>query len=98
MSQFKQVVEADQRLTILRVLNEDAAYSHNEFVLQESLALCGHKISKDKLKTELHWLQEQSLITLSDGGVLVAKLTERGADVATGCAEQPGVKRPRPGG
>jgi DNA-binding GntR family transcriptional regulator len=94
---FSELMDADQRLVILRMLAEDGDYSHNEFVLQDALALMGHHISRDKLRTHLAWLEEQGLVRIEDvSGVKVAKLTARGADTAAGRAVVPGVKRPGP--
>jgi hypothetical protein len=43
--------------------------------------------SRDQIKSELRWLEEQGLVTVEDiETVLVARLTERGADVAAGRA------------
>ena len=97
MGEFAKLVQADMRLVVLRVLAEDADYSHNEYVLREALRVCGHSVSQDRLHTELAWLGEQGLIALTDTvGVKVAKLTARGLDVARGAAVVPGVKRPEP--
>lgn len=96
---YSDLVSADLRLCILRVLHEDVDYAHNEAVLQSALALIGHNISADRLRTELRWLEEQLLITIVDvaNTVWVAKLTNRGEDAALGRARAPGVARPRPG-
>lgn len=95
---YNDIVDADQRLVLLRVLAEDGDYSHNEYVLQEALREMGHNISNDKLRTELSWLKEQRLITIdSRMTVWIAALTVRGDDVAQGRVIVPGVKRPRPG-
>ena len=94
---FKDIVTADMRLVILRVLEQDADYSHNEYVLQRALEQLGHSVSTDRLRTELRWLEEQGLIAINTGGVFVAQLTTRGADVAMGRARIDGVARPRPG-
>jgi len=94
---FADLVASDIRLVVLRLLAEDAGYSLNEFVLVEALAMFGHKVSRDRLRTELSWLAEQGLIQVQDvAGVKVAKLTARGADVACGAATCPGGKRPGP--
>jgi ribosomal protein L12E/L44/L45/RPP1/RPP2 len=94
---FKDLLKEDSRLVILRSLNEDAGFDLNESVLQSVLAALGHNMSRDKIRTELAWLQEQGLISLHTVvGVQVATLSARGADVATGAATVPGVKRPRP--
>jgi len=94
---FADVVMADIRLVILKALAEDQGYSMNESVLQEILGMFGHTCSRDRVKTELRWLEEQGLITLNEVvGTLVAKVTGRGVDVSTGAARVDGVKRPRP--
>lgn len=93
---YRQFAAADQRMVVLQALEEDPGYSHNEGVLRSVLGTFGHQVSRDGLRTELAWLAEQGLITLSDaGGVQVAKLTSRGEDVAQGHARVPGVARPR---
>lgn len=98
MSTYAALIREDIRLSILRALNEDADYSHNESILKGVLGAVGHKISSDRLRTELGWLAEQNLITTEDvAGLTVARLTDRGQDAATGAAVVPGVKRPGPG-
>ncbi|MCJ8285117.1 ArsR family transcriptional regulator [Halomonas sp.] len=93
---YRQFAAADQRMVVLQALEEDPGYSHNEGVLRSVLGTFGHQVSRDSLRTELAWLAEQGLITLSDaGGVQVARLTARGQDVAQGHARVPGVARPR---
>ncbi|SHH33608.1 hypothetical protein [Desulfofustis glycolicus] len=94
---FAKLVQEDLRLVVLRVLAEDADYSHNEHVLRAALGAVGHNISLDRLRTELAWLAEQGLIAIDDSiGVQVARLTTRGLDVAGGATVVPGVKRPVP--
>lgn len=96
---YADMITADIRLVILRALEEDAGYDLNESVLHSVLTALGHTVSRDRVRVELAWLAEQGLVTLTDVvGVQVALLTERGADVATGRAVVPGVKRPRPRG
>ncbi|WP_153448466.1 VpaChn25_0724 family phage protein [Vibrio algicola] len=92
-----EVLQQDRRLVMLRVLNESPAYTANESILDSSLDAYGHRISRDLVLSEMHWLQEQGLITCKDmSGTLVATITQRGSDVAEGQATHPGVKRPRP--
>lgn len=95
MSQFSDFLRQDQRLVMLRLLAELPGYTSNSSVLVQLLEQFGHVMTRDQVKTELAWLAEQGLVTTDDAGsVLMAKLTERGADVAAGRARQPGVKRP----
>ncbi len=97
MGNFFEFVTADRRLTILKTLQEDPGYSQNIYVLQTCLAALGHETSLDLLKTDLAWLKEQGLVRLDlVAGVMVAKLTTRGDDVASGRTVVPGVKRPSP--
>ncbi len=86
----------DRRLVILRVLHELPAYRTNSFILSTMLSTWGHEPSSDQVKTDLTWLQEQGFLELDIvESVYIAKLTTRGADVATGRAVVPGVMRPR---
>lgn len=94
---FKELVQADQRLVILRSLREMAGYSANESILDSCLETYGHNISRDAVRTHMRWLEEQGLLHIEVvGGTLVARLTGRGEDVATGQAVVDGVKKPRP--
>ncbi|WP_298438022.1 ArsR family transcriptional regulator [Geobacter sp.] len=96
---FRELVIADIRLVILRALEQDLGYSHNESILHSVLEKFGHKCSRDQVRTELAWLQEQGLVTLETvADIFVATITQRGADVATGRTVVPGVKRPNPRG
>ena len=71
------------------------SHTQQRSVLTMALQSYGHAATRDVVRTELHWLQEQGLVTVNDiGPVLVATVTERGQDVASGRAIQPGVKRP----
>ena len=95
---FENLRTADMRLVILRSIADDG-YSLNESILQDVLKAYGHSVSRDRVKTEIRWLEEQALVAVDDiSGTLVAKLTRRGADVAEGTARVDGVKRPRPEG
>ncbi len=93
------LLSSDRRLVVLRIL-EQTGGSLNESVLQTALEEFGHRVSRDVVRTELAWLDEQGLVTSETvgGRIIVVTLTERGADVATGRAKHPGVKRPSPGG
>lgn len=99
MTAFMQLLTEDVRLVVLRLLNEGTGYALNDSILRAALAGYGHNVSRDKVRTELRWLEEQGLLTLETvGSVLVATLSLRGADVATGAARVDGVKRPGPRG
>lgn len=99
MSFIADILIPDIRLVILKALEQDLGYSHNESIIHAILDKFGHKCSRDMVRTQLAWLAEQSLIVLEDvAGIYVATITQRGADAATGAATVPGVKRPGPRG
>ena len=93
----KDIFTKDQRLVILRSLVE-AGYDANESILDDCLALYGHKISRDLVRTHLNWLEEQGLVKIErlSNGFMIASITQRGVDVANGEAVVDGVKRPAP--
>jgi repressor of nif and glnA expression len=94
-STFDDLLAKDRRLVILRAL-VDQNYSLNDSILQTVLEEFGHAVSRDVVRSELAWLEEQGFVTLkvTGGRITVATLTERGGDVATGRAKVPGVRRP----
>lgn len=97
MNAYADILAADMRIVILRALEEDSGYSLNDSVLQSVLAAFGHRVSRDRVKTELDWLAEQGFVTLENiSTVTVATITRRGADVACGRVITAGVKRPGP--
>lgn len=92
---FSEYLRRDIRLVLLRVLAEMPAYRANSSVLTMALERFGHVTTRDQVKTELRWLEEQGLLVVEDiGAVLVATMTERGGDIARGRAQVPGVARP----
>jgi DNA-binding GntR family transcriptional regulator len=94
---FAKLEEAHRRRIVLDALRQDADYSINESLLRGVLRQFGFSVSRDLMRTDLAWLVEQGLITSSEtGGVLVARITNRGDDVASGCIIVPGVARPEP--
>lgn len=95
---YQEIIEADRRLVILKLLQDSAGYACNEHLLGALLGNFGHLIPSDRLRTDLAWLSEQGLIRVNDvGGVQIAIANQRGLDVAQGLATVPGVKRPAPG-
>lgn len=98
MSGFADYLTEDRRLVILRLLSETPGYSSNESILDAGLEAMGHAVSRDQVRTDLAWLAEQDLVSVETvRGVMVARITQRGADVAKGQAVVPGVKKPSPG-
>lgn len=83
-----------QRRDILDILALQNDYAQNQLVVKDCLKMIGHTVSSDKVVTEFHWLKEQGLIEINNvGDFHVAKLTERGLDVAEGASAVPGIAR-----
>jgi len=95
MKTFADRLLEDRRLVLLRILSEQNATRANSSVLTAALDHFGHAVSRDWIRTQLRWLEEQGLLRIEDiGPVLVATLTERGADIAQGRGLVDGISRP----
>lgn len=98
MSDFSAMVLADRRLVILRVLQQSAGYAANEHLLRSMASSLGHQVGADRLRADLSDLAEMGLVGADTvAGVVIATLTQKGADVVSGAVSVPGVKRPLPG-
>ena len=94
---FSEFIREEQRLVLLRLLHEMPRYQSNSSLLTSGMEGFGVAMTRDQVCTELNWLKEQGCLELQEAGsVLVATLTNRGADAATGMAKIHGVKRPSP--
>ena len=96
MKPYKNSVIEDLRLAILQTIDE-AGGETNSRIIGSELPGVGHRVSADRLCTEIAWLAEQGAMTLAEAGsMFVVTLTERGADLAAGRATIPGIRRPAP--
>jgi len=88
------------RLTILLILTEAPGYQANDSIIHTAAEGMGLPATRDRIRTELVWLEEQGLLSTRSPaeGVKVACISERGMDVAMGMASCPGVQRPSPKG
>ena len=95
---YSETVSADRRLLILQVLRSAYAYTAPLVLMRKFMSSAARPVSADLLATDLAWLGEQGLIDCkTTEGELIATLTTRGSDVASGLAIIPGVRRPEPG-
>lgn len=93
---LENVQNEHQRLSILLALNVMPGLETNDSLLKCACAEYGHNMPNDRIKTHIHWLNEQGLVSFEEkAGYLLVKLTSRGQDVAEGTARVPGVKTPR---
>lgn len=87
------------RLAVLRTLVECPTSSANDSILATAMGELGLPVTRDQLRGQLGWLEEQGLLRLGrpNDTLLVATLRERGAEVALGRAQVDGVQRPSVG-
>lgn len=98
MKHFAEFQEHDRRLVLLSALSAAAQYRANALLLRRYCEAVGHVVGIERVQADLAWLFDSGLVTLGgEGGTLVATLTERGLDVASGRTVVPGVARPQPG-
>lgn len=97
---FTDRLREDRRLVLLRLLSEQPGYRANSSNLHAGLYALGIAATRDDVTTDLHWLQEQSLVRLESlpevPDLSIATITTRGDDVVKGVAIVPGVRRPGP--
>jgi hypothetical protein len=86
------------RLQILIILFLSAGYEANQEVLIRELKKRGVILTRDQLKIELAWLDEQAdvIVDRDVGGVHVALLNGDGLEHVEGSRVVPGIRRPRP--
>lgn len=100
MSEFADVYGEHIRLSVLRLLDAQPAYCANDSVLTMSVQQLGLSCTRAQMRDHLSWLADVRTVTLLKpaDGVIVATLTERGADIAHGRTSTPGIARPSPKG
>jgi len=81
---FENHLNQEMRLVLLRLLNEMPSYRGNSSTLHSGLSHWGFSLSRDQVRTQLHWLKDNGhiLIELDNPDVMVVKLIESGQDVA----------------
>ncbi|HEX7821057.1 MAG TPA: hypothetical protein VF463_10610 [Sphingobium sp.] len=98
MSDFKDVYAEHIRLSVLRLLDSQSGYCANDSVMTIGVQQLGLSCTRAQMREHLHWLEEVRMVTLlkPSDGLIVATLSERGADVANGRATTAGIARPSP--
>ncbi len=92
---FGEFESRDRRLALLQALEQASQRRANHLLLHRFVEALGHSVSIDVLVGDLTWLDETGLVkTVWTDKVMIATLTQRGADVATDRAQHPGVSRP----
>lgn len=95
---MKDIFGPNQRIIMLQGMENDNDYSLSNEMLQRLLVAYGHGVGVSQVNEQIQWLKEQNLVTTEDlgNGIIVAKLTRLGLDVAKGHACVEGVDRPIP--
>ena len=95
MTPFQQHLAEDRRLCILRMLEEGGGMA-NDSVLYHGLEQLGHRThTRDTVRDDIRFLKDAGLVVDEWlGTILIAKITKRGVDVATGRIQVEGVKKP----
>lgn len=95
---YRDHVERDARLIILRMLAQETSWMLNEVLLQRGLETFGHNHSRDFVKTQLRAMADLNAVTLREAGtVLVATITPAGLDHVERRGLIEGIARPSPG-
>jgi hypothetical protein len=95
----RQVVDADRRLVILRLLVEYRGALNSSTLLEGVRAWDHRYVDRPMLLDDLHWLEFRDLVTLDDLGsnVLDAAITPKGERAAGGNEWVEDVARPDKG-
>jgi hypothetical protein len=92
---YQEKVAQDRRLLILQALDNAAGYTAASRLLLSFLESMGNLANSDQVEGELAWLQEQGMIEVQPGPAgSIATLKPRGADIVSGRARHPGIRRP----
>ncbi|RZF83721.1 hypothetical protein EXT46_05355 [Pseudoalteromonas sp. CO325X] len=97
---LNKVMAEHQRISILISLKESPDYGANTSMLADVLQSYGLGCSRDQLKTQLNWLEQNGYVIIErlSENTWVVKVTHAGIDVAEGRSIVPGIKRPAPRG
>ena len=91
---FSTKVTERRRLDILLLLAQSPEYETSQMMLYQALPVAA---SADAISSDMAWLEEQGLVTLHNvSAITLARITQRGLDVAQGRSRCPGVAKPLP--
>lgn len=97
MNSYRDVMNEDARLVILKALADERDYALNETILDAILDKFGYRESRDWVRTQLRKLEELGAVTIQEAGtVFIAKLTRAGLDHVDMRSVIEGVRRPSP--
>ena len=93
---YDDYVAQDRRLAALRILHKLPERRANQFVLRSVLKASGYDELPETVENDVRFLARQNTVQLEElpGGILLAKLSPFGEQVATGVATASGIARP----
>lgn len=91
---YKETLSQHRRLAILKHL--ESVRTANVSILTDVCDAVGVRSTRDQVTSDVLWLGENGFVEHGGKGeVIVVTLLERGAEIASGKAVHPGIKRPR---
>lgn len=87
----QQIMREMMRFVMLRLVN-GASRNTNSSILSMQLNGAGYSNTRDQVKSEIRWLEQQGLLDVEEvESVLIVSITERGEDVANGLSKVDGI-------
>ena len=87
----QQILREMMRFVMLRLAN-GASRNTNSSILSMQLNGAGYSNTRDQVKSEIRWLEQQGLLDVEEvDSVLIVSITERGEDVANGLSKVDGI-------
>lgn len=97
MEGYAEIMAADRRLAILRLL-VDAGGESGESALEKGLHMLGHRarIDRDKVRADLRDLEDKGCLVVEfyQEKIMIAAITRRGVSAAEGKTQIEGIARP----
>lgn len=96
--EFRRRIMEDRRLVILRYLDDEPDGRMSVSLMTDALEIMSHRVPRTTVLADAGYLEGLGLLCVEYvGSVPILRLTWRGADVAKGLIEVPGVKKPARG-
>jgi len=96
--EFQRRMVEDRRLVILRYLDEEPDGRMSVSLMTDALEIMSHRVPRNTVLEDAGYLEGLGLLRVEYvGSVPILRVTARGAEVAKGLIEVPGVKKPARG-
>lgn len=96
--EFQRRIVEDRRLVILRYLDEEPDGRMSVSLMADALEIMSHRVPRATVLEDAGYLEGLGLLRVEYvGDVPMLRVTGRGAEVAKGLIEVPGVKKPARG-